>query len=296
MKNILITGATAGIGRHAALHLARRGHRVFATGRKQEALASLAAESQGLPLETLRLDVCDPASIEEARAEVARRTNGHGVDVLINNAGYGLAAPLAEMRDADLRAQFETNVFGVMAVTRAFLPPMMERGVGRVINVSSIGGRVTFPLFGAYHASKYALEALSDALRNEVAPFGVRVVLVEPGPVRTNFADTSLASVQPYRTATSAYGPVFALAEQIQRQADAMAVGPESTSRVLERAVSSRRPPARYVVPFSSGLMLWAMRLLPTPVLDALMRRFMGLLPGRLRRAAPAEAEVRLAA
>lgn len=296
MKNILITGATAGIGRHAALHLARKGHRVFATGRKQEALTSLAAEAQGLPLETLRLDVCDPASIEEARAEVARRTNGHGIDVLINNAGYGLAAPLAEMRDADLRAQFETNVFGVMAVTRAFLPAMMERGEGRVINVSSIGGRVTFPLFGAYHASKYALEALSDALRNEVAPFGVKVVIVEPGPVRTNFADTSLASVQPYRTATSAYGPVFALAEQIQRQADAMAVGPESTSRVLERAITSRRPPARYVVPFGSGLMLWAMRLLPTPVLDALMRRFMGLLPGRLRRGAPVDPEVRLAA
>lgn len=293
---VLITGATAGIGRHAALHLARQGLRVFATGRKQQALAALEAEAKGLPLEALRLDVTDPASIDAARAEVERRTGGRGIDVLINNAGYGLAAPLSEVTDEDLRAQFETNVFGVMAVTRAFLPAMMERGSGRVINVSSVGGRVTFPLFGAYNASKYALEAMSDALRLELAPFGLEVVLVEPGPIKSDFSDKSRSSVERYRNDASPYLPIFEMADVIQKRADAAAVGPERTSRVIERAITARRPAARYMVPFSSALGYWLMRLTPTPILDALMRRFMGLQPGRLRPRPAAEGGARLAA
>jgi NADP-dependent 3-hydroxy acid dehydrogenase YdfG len=152
-KTILITGATAGIGKHVALHLARKGYRVFASGRNAAALERLASEAAGTALETLRLDVTDAASIEAAREEIDRRTDGHGVDVLVNNAGYGLAGALEELADADIRAQFDTNVFGLVAVTRAFLPAMRRRGSGRVLNVSSVGGRITFPLFGAYTAA-----------------------------------------------------------------------------------------------------------------------------------------------
>src|SRR5687768_1474346 len=150
-KTILITGATSGIGRDAALYLARRGYRVFATGRREDVLAQLRRDADGLPLETIVLDVTDATSIAAAKRTVDTKTNGRGIDVLVNNAGYGTAAPTEMLTDEDLRAMFETNVFGLMAVTRAFLPQMRDRGEGRIINVSSIGGRFTFPFFGGYN-------------------------------------------------------------------------------------------------------------------------------------------------
>src|SRR6185437_3350064 len=131
---VLITGATSGIGRHAALHLAERGHRVIATGRSERALVELAASHPAL--ETLRLDVTDQASIDAAARAVTEMTGGRGLDVLVNNAGYGALGPTESISDADMRAQYDVNVFGLMAVTRAFLPRMRERGEGRIINVS----------------------------------------------------------------------------------------------------------------------------------------------------------------
>src|SRR5688572_1176943 len=151
---ILITGATSGIGRHAALHLARAGHRVIASGRRAAVLADVVAESGGA-ITPLVLDVDDAASIARATTEVEALTDGRGLDVLVNNAGYATVGALAELSDAHLRAQFETNVFGLMAVTRAFLPAMVARGRGRVLNVSSVSGRIPAPLLGAYHGSKY---------------------------------------------------------------------------------------------------------------------------------------------
>src|SRR5688572_7225791 len=174
---VLITGATSGIGRHAALTMARRGMRVFATGRREDRLADLAHEATGMALETIVLDVTSAASIESARAEILARTGGHGVDVLVNNAGYGESGPVVTVSDARLRQQFETNVFGLMAMTRAFLPEMRARHSGRIINVGSLGGTFTLPLFGAYNATKYALESLSDALRMELSPLGIKVSL-----------------------------------------------------------------------------------------------------------------------
>jgi NAD(P)-dependent dehydrogenase (short-subunit alcohol dehydrogenase family) len=143
MAVILVTGATSGIGRDAALRLARAGHRVLAGGRRPDALAELATQGE---VEPLALDVADAASVEAARAEVERRTAGAGLDVLVNNAGYALPGPLEALSDADLRALFDTNVFGLLAVTRAFLPRMRERGAGRVVNVGSVMGRLTSSL------------------------------------------------------------------------------------------------------------------------------------------------------
>ncbi len=286
-QTIFITGATTGIGRAAALYLARAGHRVIASGRNERALGTLRDEAKGLALDVVRLDVTDPRSIAAAVETVAQQTGGRGVDVLINNAGYGLAAALAEVTDEDLRAQFETNVFGLMSVTRAFLPQMMQRRSGRILNVSSIGGRVTFPLFGAYHASKYAVEAMSDALRGELRPFGIDVVLIEPGPIATEFGNRSVQEVAKYRRADSPYAAVYAQAEAIKELSEKQAVPADRVSKVLLRAIVARRPAARYVVPFSSRIMLWFLRTLPTRWADGLMRAALGLSPRKLALAAP---------
>src|SRR5262249_32637165 len=178
------------------------------------------------------------------------------------------------------RAQFETNVFGLMAVTRAFLPAMRARRAGRVINVSSMGGRMTFPFMGAYNATKYAVESLSDALRAELAPFGIDVVLIEPGVIRTNFADTSMSFVDRYQG--SAYQGALAKAQQIRDRMEKMATGPAVIARAITCAVERRRPTARYVAPFSTWFALVFKVVLPPRVWDWAMRRASYLTPEHL--------------
>jgi NAD(P)-dependent dehydrogenase (short-subunit alcohol dehydrogenase family) len=156
---VLVTGATSGIGRATALHLAREGHRVFAVGRRREALDSLKAEAAGLALECMVMDVTRADSIAVTKEAIERATDGHGIDVLVNNAGYGVGGPVEEVSDQAFRAQYETNVFGLMAVTRAFLPKMRARRWGRIINISSVGGRLTLPMLGVYNSTKYAMVA-----------------------------------------------------------------------------------------------------------------------------------------
>ena len=277
---VLITGATAGIGRHAALHLAARGFRVIATGRNADALASLAVEAEG-DLTTLKLDVTDQSSIDAAVEMVDRLTAGHGIDVLVNNAGYGDIAPMETTTDADLRAVFDTNVFGLMAVTRAFLPRMRERRSGRIVNVSSLGGLFTLPLFGAYNATKHAVESLSDALRIELRPFGIEVSLIEPGPIRTNFSTTSLKSVPRYQDG-SPYAPVLERFAALTRRTDRMAPGPRATSRAIHHAASSRWPRSRYKLTLSSRLAVAFMRAIPTRLSDGILRRVLRLTPKHL--------------
>jgi len=280
-KIVLVTGATAGIGRTTALHLARQGHHVIATGRKADLLEQLRAEATAKQLsgrlDVALLDVTSQASIDRAKAEVDRLTAGHGLDVLVNNAGYGLAGPLADITDADLRAQFETNVFGLMAVTRAFVPAMRARRSGRVINLSSIGGKVTFPFFGAYHGTKFAVEAFSDSLRYELQPFGIDVVVIEPGPIRTNFGDTSLGTAQAY--ARTAYGGAIAKASALQVKLEKRAAPPEAVAKVIGHAVAKRRPSARYAAPFYNGAIFWIAAVLPQRVWDWTMRKVMFLSP-----------------
>ncbi|HEY3817810.1 MAG TPA: SDR family oxidoreductase [Polyangiaceae bacterium] len=277
-RTVLVTGATAGIGRFVAIDLAARGHRVFATGRNARALASLASEaaSRGHALHTVELDVTSDASIRDAAAAVRAQTGGHGVDVLVNNAGYGQGGPLLEVSDATLREQFDTNVFGLMAVTRAFVPEMLARGRGWIVNVSSVGGRVTFPFFGAYHASKYALEALSDALRAELRSFGVHVALVEPGPIRSQFSERAFGSL-PATQEASPYSSSYALAGGIRSVTDRASFGPEHVARAVGRAIGSRWPRARYVAPWFLAISLALMPLVPTWLMDALFRRVFGL-------------------
>jgi short-subunit dehydrogenase len=277
-KTVLVTGASAGIGRFVALDLAARGHRVFATGRNEKALASLREEaaSQGASLDAFALDVTSAPSIAAAVAEIRAKTGGHGVDVIVNNAGYGQGGPLLELSDGTLREQFETNVFGLMAVTRAFVPEMIARGRGWIVNVSSVGGRVTFPFFGAYHASKYAVEALSDALRAELKSFGVHVAVVEPGPIQSQFSERAFGSL-PAGQGASPYAASYALAGGIRSVADRTSFGPGHVAAAVRRAIGSRWPRARYVAPWFLAIPLALLPLVPTRLLDALFRRVFGL-------------------
>lgn len=274
-RTVLITGATAGIGRTAALVLAAAGHHVIAAGRRVDALRALRAQAGGA-IDVIVLDVTREDSIQVAEAEVDRLTGGRGIDVLVNNAGYGLVGPLEEISSSDLRAQFETNVFGLMAVTRAFLPAMRRRGSGRIVNVSSLGGRVTFPFMGAYNATKYALESLSDALRNELAPFGIAVSLVEPGAIHSEFANRAMATASAYGGPGSPYARVLARADETRRRFDATAAPPEVVARAIQHAVEARRPRVRYVVPFRTRFFLALFSWLPTRLTDWLLRAAFG--------------------
>jgi NAD(P)-dependent dehydrogenase (short-subunit alcohol dehydrogenase family) len=266
---------------------------VFATGRDGEALERLRDEgaARGLTVETVTMDVTSAESISSALVTVRSRTGGHGVDVIVNNAGYGQAGALLELSDAALRRQFDTNVFGLMAVTRAFAGEMLARGRGWIVNVSSVGGRVTFPFFGAYHASKYAVEALSDALRAELGALGVRVAVIEPGPIQSRFSERAFGSL-PGEQETSAYAATYQRAAGIRTAADRSSFGPHHVARAVQRAIGSRRPRARYVAPWFLGIPLALLPLLPTRLLDAVFRRFFGLHAAqapRLARAATAE-------
>jgi short-subunit dehydrogenase len=272
-KTVLITGATAGIGRATALHLAELGHHVIASGRKPAELDRLAAQARGLAgtLDVVALDVTQPASIAAAVVAVATLTGSRGLDVLINNAGFGVLGPTSEISDAEMRRQYETNVFGLMNVTRAFLPGMRERRAGRIINVSSMGGRVTLPYFGVYNSTKYAVESLSDALRYELRPFGIDVALIEPGMIRTNFESTAVSGLSAFTS--SPYGRALANYERMSTAADRFASDPVVVARAIARAVGARRAAARYVAPRVTGVALWLSAILPTAVWDWAMRR-----------------------
>lgn len=191
MSNVLITGCSSGFGQLIALALARRGDRVFATVRRPEAVDALEALAGDLPLSVHLLDVTDTASVERVVAEIVAQ---EGIDVLVNNAGYGLRGPVASLQDDEVARQFDTNVLGPIRMVRAVLPSMRERGSGTIVNLSSVAGLIGIPFEGLYAASKHALEGLTEALRFEVAAGGIDVLLVEPGAFETGFVDNLTVS------------------------------------------------------------------------------------------------------
>jgi short-subunit dehydrogenase len=270
MTAVLITGCSSGIGRATALRLARRTDlTVYATARKVDTLTELAAAG----CVTLPLDVTDEASIEAAVSAIEAERGAVGV--LINNAGYGEYGTIEETSLDRVRAQFDTNVFGLARLIQRVLPGMRAAGRGRVVNVSSMGGRIVFPIGGYYHASKYAVEALSDALRFEVRPFGVDVVLVEPGLIRTGFEDAAAGSLAGAGAEAGPYGPLLTVADAQTRQSyrSNLAVGPDAVARAIERAVTARRPRHRYVVTAAARVLIHTRRLFGARVFDAYLRR-----------------------
>lgn len=269
---VLITGATAGIGRTTALYLAARGYHVIATGRRVGELEALRAIAPaGSRLDTTVLDVTSAESIARAIVEVDRLTAGHGLDVLVNNAGFGVVGPITEIPDAELRRQYDTNVFGLMAVTRAFVPAMRDRGRGRIVNVSSLGGKMTIPFMAAYNSTKYALESLSDGLRYELSAFGIDVVLVEPGVISTKFAETAIAPVAQYQD--SVYATAIAKADVLRGRMESTAAKPEVVARAIHKAIRRRRPAARYVAPWYGSIFLGLLAVTPTRLADVVFRR-----------------------
>lgn len=280
LKTVLITGGTDGLGRAAALLLAKQGYCVFAAGRsadKRAALDQLAGE-RGLPLKTVEMDVRDDASVGRAVAEV--RTKAGAIDVLINNAGVGYFAVLEEISMDDLRQQFETNFFGAVRVTQAVLPGMRERRRGRIVNISSAAGKVALPLFGAYSGSKFALEGMTDALRLEVYPFGIDVVLIEPGYIRTGFQSVSAGLSSSYASAgrITPYLVLYEAYRQVTRQArNQSSYTPEDCARVMLRALRDNPPRPRYTVTRRAAVAAWAKRLLSDRMLDRFMIRTFGL-------------------
>lgn len=269
----LITGCSSGIGAASARAFHARGHSVYATARRLESVAALADEGMG----TLALDVLDEDSMRAAVNAVQAR---HGaVDVLVNNAGYGLQAPVEEADLAEVRRQFETNVFGLVRLTQLVLPAMRGQHFGRVINISSMGGRFTLPGGGFYHATKHAVEALSDALRLEVAPFGVAVSLIEPGPVRTEFGATAVNTIDvptspevegPYDDFKQRLAVSYAGAYDGRRRN--LASSAEAVAAVIVKAADAKRPRARYVVGLLAHAAVTGRRLLPDRVFDAVIR------------------------
>jgi NAD(P)-dependent dehydrogenase (short-subunit alcohol dehydrogenase family) len=281
-KSVLITGATDGLGRALALLLAQRGYRVFAAGRSPEKLAQLEnlAREKQFPLASIALDVCSDESVERALNHVLGKVGD--LDVLVNNAGVNYTAAVEDLSMQDWRAQFETNFFGVLRVTRAVLPHMRERRSGRILMLSSLSGLVTPPTQGAYSSSKHALEGLSNALRMELYPFGIDVVLIEPGYIITGIQKAAAELSKPYMQKTGPYAPLYArfFASVNDTRAKSRTT-PEDCARVMLHAIETPNPKPRYGVTSLSPFVKWSKRLLTDNAIDAMLRRRYGIVRER---------------
>ncbi len=272
-KAVLITGCSSGIGHATALRLAGAGWSVYATARSTEKIADL--ERAGC--RTLGLDVTDEESMRAAVAAVEEAEGAVGV--LINNAGYSQSGAIETVPMEAVRRQFETNVFGLVRLTQLVLPKMRAQRWGKIVNLGSMGGRLTFPGGGYYHATKYALEAISDALRFEVRGFGIDVILLEPGLITTEFGDAATASMavvggsgdDPYAHFNATVGAVTKGAYDGPMRR--LGAGPDRVARVIEKAITRSRAPARITITPSAKMMIATRGVLSDRAWDGAMRR-----------------------
>jgi len=263
---VVVTGASAGIGRATAALFARHGATLVLNARRADRLEALAAETGGTAVAG---DITDA----EVRSRVLEAC-GDRVDFLINNAGYGEAGPVETVGEPEFRRQFEVNFFSAVALMQAVAPRMRARRSGRIVNLSSVAGRFGYPLFGWYCASKHALEGVSDAARFELAPFGIQVVLIEPGPVETEFFDVTMERAAPrIEDPASPYRLFFAESERIRRDMMKKAASAEEVARVIFKACTVRRPKDRYPVTGMAKMSLFALRVFPRRMVDAMIRR-----------------------
>lgn len=268
-KAVLITGCSTGIGRATAERLARRGHRVYATARRPESIEDL----RELGCETLPLDVTDSESMAQAVKTVEDAEGAVGA--LVNNAGYSQGGAVEALDMDAVRRQFETNVFGAVELAQRCLPGMREQGWGRIVNVSSMGGRFTLPGGGAYHGSKHALEAMSDALRWETKGFGIRVSIIEPGVVLTDFPQAHAGAIE-----AGGDGPYGDFNAAVRARVDGAYEGflaatgtkPGKVARVIERAITSPLSKPRYRIGMDARTVIVLRRLMPDRVFDAFLR------------------------
>ncbi len=271
-KTVLVTGASAGIGRATCMYLAGKGYSVIATSRDMRRLEGLLTEAgdSGLPVDGVELDI----NVDERVDDVMRQVlSDHGtIDALVNNAGYGLWGPVQSLDIDELKAQFETNLFATVRMARAVLPGMLAQRSGKIVNVSSILGRMGTPFNGAYAASKFALEGLSESMRAELWPFGVHVCVVEPGIFETDFQRNQVR-------ASGVDDPDLPYAPYIERyhsrhgRYNRLASDPVSVSRVIHRVLRSRRPAFRHPVGVEARLGMLGARFLPERLFQAMVSR-----------------------
>ena len=272
MKNVLITGASSGIGRATALRLARTGLTVFATVRSESDGAGLQAEA-GAPVVPLLVDVTQPESVTKAAAEVEALAGS--LDGLVNNAGEGVSGPLELLTDEELRSQLDVNLVGQVSVTRAMLPLLRRSEGPRIVMVGSVGGRLAFPFAGAYHASKFAMEAVSEVLRQELRPDRIEVTLIEPGPFSTPIWEKARDRIpelkeRDHRHIYSARLDEFAAK---LRSADERGGDPDQVAKEIEKALTGKRPSARVVVGLPAAVASRLRPLVPDRLFDAVASR-----------------------
>jgi NAD(P)-dependent dehydrogenase (short-subunit alcohol dehydrogenase family) len=263
-KVAIVTGASSGIGAAAARCLHDRGYIVYAAARRIERMAPLAEAG----IRAMRVDVTDDASLTAFVARVIAETGR--VDVLVNNAGYGSLGALEDVPMAEARRQFDVNLFGLARLVQLVVPHMREQREGRIINISSMGGRIHLPLCGWYHATKFAVEGFSDTLRMELAPFGIRVVVIEPGAIDTEWHGVAGDNL----IATSGQGAYAGQAAALVKvlSAGGLASPPEVIAKAIVRAAEARRPRTRYAVGIGAKPVLLARRVLPDKMFDRMVR------------------------
>ncbi|SMC41516.1 oxidoreductase [Janibacter indicus] len=266
----LVTGASSGIGEAAAVALAEAGWTVVGAARRLERLESL--RTKGVTPHVV--DVSDDDSMVTLVDDVVAE---HGrIDVLVNNAGYSVFGAVEDVPVEVARRQLEVNVLGLSRMSQLVLPHMRAAGAGRIINIASVAGHVSEPLGGWYHASKYAVEALSDAMRMELAPHGVRVAIIEPGAIRTEFGDIAADSLAEYSGSGAYAGQARRMARAHERMFGADAAEVDVVVDAIVHAATARRPRSRYQVPASARAMVAATKVVPSPVMDAVMGRMFG--------------------
>jgi len=257
-KVTLVTGSSSGMGFATAIILARAGIHTYASMRhlkKYKTITELAS-AENLPLQVVQLDVNDKKSVIEAITKIV--TEKERIDVLVNNAGYGLLGSLEDVSIEEMKAQFETNFFGVIRVTQLVLPIMRKQKSGTIVNVSSVGGRIGLPVLSAYHSTKFALEGLSESMSYELESFGIRVVIIEPGVIRTNIMNSSIVA----KKAQDPKSPYFSLIQKVENNFKLMMENesspPEEVAKVILGVVTSENPQLRYTVGNDAATMIQA--------------------------------------
>lgn len=279
MRSVLITGASTGIGRATALRLDAAGWQVFAGVRKEADAESLRAGGSER-LEPLILDVTDAAQIEAAATRIEAATTA-GLDGLVNNAGVAIPGPLETLPLEDFRRQVDINLTAQVAVTKAMLP-LVRRARGRIVFISSIGGRIAFPLNGAYHAAKFGVEAVGDVFRQELRPWGISVSIVEPGSIDTPIWERGSRNAEEIESRghpdqDALYGEAIASFRKVVQDLAERGIPPEKVAKAIEHALSASRPRSRYLVGLDAQLQARIKPLVPTPIWDRIVARMMGL-------------------
>ncbi|HWO16477.1 MAG TPA: SDR family NAD(P)-dependent oxidoreductase [Solirubrobacterales bacterium] len=280
MKSVVITGASTGIGRATALRLDAKGWRVFAGARK-EADADSLREAGSERLVPLMLDVTDAGQIAAAARTVEEQVGKTGLDGLVNNAGIAVPGPLETLPIDDFRRQVDVNLTAQVAVTQAMLPSI-RRARGRIVFITSIGGLMAFPMFGAYHAAKFGLEAVGDVFRQELRPWGIKVSVVEPGSIATPIWERGMDEADAVEARAGdghadLYGKSIAAYREVAMRTAARGIPPEKVAIKIEHALSARRPRTRYLVGADARGQALAIRLLPDRLVDRLIARATGM-------------------